>query len=406
MLPLRIALRYLFAPKSHKAVNVITVISMAGIAVATLAIVVVLSVFNGFTNLAFRQLSAVDPELKISRSDARPFDADSVVAALAVLDGIETAMPTIEEKALLIAEAGQTPVKIKGVDHAVYPQISAIDSLIIDGSFESVNGLPDSITGAQIGVGVAVAMQLRPSAYQQAVVYVPRRLGRINPANPAAAYLELPLAITGVVRVDHADYDNQLLLLPIDKARELLQYDEEMADAVELKLAPNADGANVQKRIQQLLGADYNIANRMQQQSDTFKMIAVEKWITFTMLVFILLIASFNIISTLSLLVIEKRDNMETLRALGAPQSMISHIFVLEGWLITAGGGLIGIILGSLLVLLQQHFGFIRLAGDPATLTVPVYPVQLQLGDIAMVLVAVLLTGLAIAQISRLFTRK
>lgn len=406
MTTLRIALRYLLAPKSHKAVNIISIISMAGVAVATMATVVVLSVFNGFTDISQRHLSAIDPPLKVTADGAKAFGgADSLAAVLEALPEVDVAMPVIEERGLLAAGNAQMAVRFKGLDSSRAPRMLDFDALLLDGIYADRNGLPDSTVAVQLGVGPAVDLALRPSPYSAATLYVPRRLGRINPSNPSAAYRALPLAVSGVFRIDQPEYDNEYIFIPLSEARRLLDYTDH-ASAIEVLPAPGISIAAARRAIADTLGDGFIIAGRLEQQAETFRMIAVEKWVTFLMLAFILLVASFNIISTLSLLVIEKRDNMATLRALGATRADVARIFVAEGWLITAVGGLIGAILGIVLSLIQEYFGIISLAGDHTMMSITAYPVRLQWGDVAIVIAALALTGLIIGQISRIFTRK
>lgn len=407
MLALKIALRYLVAPKSHRAVNVISIISVVGVAVATMAIVVVLSVFNGFSDLAMRQLSRIDPDLRVQPLEGKVFaGADSLARVVAATPGVRAAMPVLHDRALLVADRSQMPVRFAAVDPATVALVTGMDSIVIDGIYAPDNGLPDSVAGAQISVGVALATGLRPSPYAAADIYVPRRLGRINPANPAAAYRRLPVAVTGVTQVDQQDYDNDFIFLPLDPMRRMLEYTNAEASAIDIALAPGADAARVRRLVQDRLPDGLTVLDRRELSSDTYRMIAIEKWVTFLMLVFILVIASFNIVSTLSLLVIEKRDNMRTLRALGAPRGLVARIFVDEGWLITVSGGLVGIAVGIVLVLLQQHLGLIRLEGDPATLSVDSYPVRLEWADVGLVFATVVVLGFIISQISRVFTRK
>ncbi len=407
MLALRVALRYLAAPKSHRAVNIITFISMAGVAVATMAIIVVLSVFNGFSDLAKSHLSRIDPDFKVTAAKGKVFaGADSIARALGNINGIKAATPALQERGLLTAADTQMPVVFKGVSPEGISSCSDIDNLLIDGIYSPTNLMPDSCAGAQITVGIAIDMKLRPSPQAVAELYVPRREGRINPANPAASYRNIPLAVTGVIRVDQPEYDADFMFIPLDKARELLEYSDGEASEIDIRLAPDASATKVRSSIEDALGRGFIVQNRMEQQADTFRMISIEKWVTFLMLVFILVIASFNIVSTLSLLVIEKRDNMATMRALGAPKSMITNIFITEGALITAIGGIIGAAIGIALSLIQQHFGLIKLSGDPSALTIDVYPVRLEWADVLPVVAAVAITGFLIAQLSRIFTRK
>ena len=405
MLALRIALRYLFAKKSHRAVNVIAVISMAGVAVATMAIIVVLSVFNGFTDLAQSHLAAIDPEVRIAPLSGKVIEsADSLARALESRDDVASAAVVLQERALFVSGDRQTPVIFKGLDPAKARRIADIDAVIIDGVFAPDNGMPDSLAGMQASVGVAINMGLHPSPYSAGRIYVPRRLGRINPANPAAAYRALDVAVTGVVQVDQPEYDADFVFIPLEAARRMLDYDAGEGSAVELKAAQGVRPDELVRRLAKDL-PQYSVQGRVEQQADTFRMIAVEKWITFTMLVFILLIASFNIVCTLSLMVIEKRADMATLRALGATSASTRSIFVAEGWLITAVGGVAGLVLGVVLSLAQQCFGLVKLAADPSALTIDVYPVRLEWADVAIVFFAIIATGLVIGMVSRLFTK-
>lgn len=404
---LRIALRYLFARKSHRVVNVISSISIAGVAVATAAIVVVLSVFNGFTNLARKHLSDVVADVRVSRPAAKTFaGSDSLCALLDALPEVACAAPVLQERALLVSGEGQMPVVVKGVDPARFLRVTDIDTLFLDGFYSPDNGMPDSVAGIQVSVGVAMTTGLRPSPLPAATLYMPRRRGRINPANPATAYRQADVAVTGVFRVDDADYDNEYVFAPLDDVRRLLEYDADEVSAIELKAAPGVSSDQAAQAVSAVLDDGFEVLPRDRQHAETFRMIAIEKWVTFLMLVFILIIAAFNIVSTLSLMVIEKTPDMQTLRAMGATRRNVRSIFIAEGWLITVAGGIAGTLAGVVLVLVQQHFGLIKLNGDPAALSTDVYPVELQGGDIMTVLAAVAGVGLVIGLISRLFTRK
>lgn len=404
---LRIAFRYLFAKKSHRVVNVISAISIAGVAVATAAIVVVLSVFNGFTGLARSHLSEVVPDVRVVMPSAKTFGgADSLCRLIEQLPEVSVAGAVLQERALLAAGEGQMPVVVKGVDPAKFPGITDIDTLLLDGVYRSDNGMPDSVAGIQVSVGVAMNTGLRPSPLPAVTIYMPRRLGRINPANPATAYRQMEASVTGVFRVDDPDFDTEYLFAPLDDVRKLLEYDGDEASAIELKAVSGVSSDRAAESVAAALGPEFSVLPRDRQQAETFRMIAVEKWVTFLMLVFILIIAAFNIVSTLSLMVIEKTPDMATLRAMGATRHSIRSIFVAEGWLITVAGGVAGTIAGAILALIQQHLGLIKLNADPTALSTDVYPVELQAGDIAAVLIAVATVGLIIGLISRLFTRK
>lgn len=402
MFTFKIALRYLFSKKSHKAVNIIAAISIAGVAVATAAIVIVLSVFNGFTSLSERQLSLIDPELLVKPRDGKVFArSDSVRDIILTVDGVTGAVATLSDRGLLVSEHSQTPVEFKGIDDG-YCDVVDLDSVVIDGLYLSRY---DSLPAAQISVGVANSSGLRPSPESVVGLYVPRRVGRLNPANPAASFRGRDVVVTAVTSVNQTEYDNDRIFVPLDVARDLLDYSDGEASALELRLAPEADIRQVTSEIAGRLDPGFDVLDRARQQSESFRMIAIEKWITFLMLVFILIIASFNILSTLSLLVIEKRDNMTTLRALGATRADVRSIFVRLDWLICGIGGAAGIVVGLLLSLAQQHFGLIRLSGDPAALTIDVYPVAVDPTDLPAVAAAIILIALLTSLVTRLFTK-
>lgn len=403
----RIALRYLIAPKSHRAVNVISMISMGGVAVAAMAMVVVMSVFNGFSDLARRHLSQIDPTLRIEPASGKIIsDADAMVRAIEAIDGVSVAMPVLQERALVIAGESQLPVVAKGLPAARAAKALDMDALIIDGVYQAHGYGADSTAGTQLSVGVAMSTGLRPGAESYAELYVPRRTGRIDPANPMAAYRSMPMVTTGVFRVDQPEYDTDLIFVPLEALRTMLEYPPGAASAIEVTAADGASERAIADAIRQLYPSGITVLDRQQQQADTFRMISVEKWVTFLMLIFILLIASFNIISTLSLLIIEKRTDMQTLRFLGAPLRRVHSIFVVLGMLITCIGGAAGAIAGVILSAIQQHFGIIRLGADPSALSIDVYPVALSWPDVALTLAVVAAMGLLIGQSSRVFLRR
>ncbi len=391
MLTLRVALRYLISRKNHSAVNVISLISMTGVAVATMAIVCVLSVFNGFTDLAKSKISRLSPDLRIESREGKVIaSADSITASLRSLPVVAAAAPTIEEHALAIYAERQTPVMMKGVTEA-YDTLTDIRATVKeDGTWI----LTDSIYGdfATLSVGTAIALEAHPGFYRTLDLYVPRRTGRINPANPVASFRSDSLFIGGVFQTEQAEFDTDLVIIPLEAARRMLDYTDE-ATAIEVKLAPGVSDSKGANAIASAIGSGYLVKDRIQQQEQSFKMISIEKWITFFLLAFILIIASFNVISTLSMLIIEKDDNIHTLYALGASHGMISRIFILEGWLISLLGGIIGIIAGVALSLAQQWGGFIKLGGDHDAMSIDVYPVKVEIPDLIAVIALVALVG-------------
>ncbi len=399
MLSLNIASRYLRARKSHSAVGVIALVSMLGIAVATAAIVCVLSVFNGFANVAQERLSVFDPDLKITAATGKIIpSADSLARRLSAIDGVDMALPVVEEQALAVYGSRQSVVHLKGVTPG-FGKFSPLESTIIDGEYRET---PDDLGSyATLSVGSAISLQAHPGYYDWLHIYVPRRVGRINPAMPMSAFRGDSLIVSGVFQLDQSEYDTDLIIIPIDMARRMLDYGSN-ATAIELRLTPGADPATVAASVKELCGTGMKVADSIEQQASTFKMIEVEKWITLMLLVFILVIASFNIVSTLSMLVLEKRADMATLSALGARHSLLRRIFMNEAMILTLTGGAIGMVVGVSLALAQQWGGFIKLGGDPTQLSIPVYPVRVEITDLIVVALAVIAVGAVVSLITML----
>lgn len=413
MLALRIAIRYLFSRKSHHAVNVISAISVAAVAVATTAIVIVLSVFNGFVDLAASQYSRIDPPLLITPTKGKVMtNATSLAQKVALIDGVNIVLPTITETGLLACVGTDSPSEIaitfKGVTDQ-HLQAFYADLTIHSVETATLWGSPTDFDLYTYGAclpspGIASVLHLYQGASVE--VYVPKRVGRINPANPAGAFRSAPLLVSGVISSGEAEFDSQYVIIPLQTARDLLDYFQDEASALEVSVTKGADIEKVKKAISTALGDRFIVQNRDEQQSDNFKMISIEKWVSFFLLISILLIATFNIISTISLLVIEKRDNMATLRFLGASDKMVKRIFMAQSSLITLFGGILGIILGVALALAQQYGEFIKLSGDTTQLSVSAYPIHVVWDDIIAVAAALLIIAFATAFISLAFSRK
>lgn len=403
MLALNIARRYLLSRKSHSAVNIICGVAIGGVSVAIMAIVVVLSVFNGFASLAEKQMGLFDADLRVEPAAGKTIaGADSLAARVAAMPQVAAAVPVIDERALAVSPSAQMPVRLKGVG-AAFADVTDMDSIIVDGAYAV-----DSVYGygpAHLSVGVAGYMGLSPRVGNIVGVYVPRRVGRINPANPATAFRGDSLAVRSVWQTQRPDYDGDRIIVPLATARRLLDYENGEASAVEIRLAAGADPDAEAARLSAALGDSVRVLTRARQNADSFRMIAVEKWLTFLLLVCILAVASFNIVSTLSLLVIEKRDNMATLRALGASRAMTRRVFMWQGALIALCGGLLGSLLGVALSLGQQHFGWVRLNAEADALTIQVYPVEVHASDLLVVAAVVAVGAVASALVTLLFTK-
>lgn len=400
-LPLKIAWRYLVAKKGHQAVNIISIVAVCGVVVATAALICVLSVFNGFRGLIMGRLAMLDPQIAITATVGKTVDdADSIISAVEDLPGVERAVPVIEDQALAIYAQLQMPVRLKGVPDD-YNTMNDMDSVIVDGEWK----LRDQVSRyAVAGAGPAIRLMVRPDFLGMVRLYAPQRQGRVNIANPMGAFRQDSLFVSGIFQLQQNSYDADLIYVPLEMTRGLFDYDTQ-ATQIEVKLSPGASESQVMKAIGQALGSGYQVKNRLMQQREAYRLVNIEKWMAFLLLAFILIIATFNVISTLSLLIIEKDSSIATLRALGANDSQISRIFVLQGWLITLVGAITGVIAGLILCLCQQQFGWLRLSGDPANMIISAYPVQVQGTDVLITLALVAAVGLLTSMVTALIMR-
>lgn len=401
-LPLRIAWRYLMSKKGHQAVNVISIVAVCGIVVATAALICVLSVFNGFRGLIMGKLAMLDPEVAITATMGKTINnADSIIDAVSGIPEVERAVPVIEDQALAMYAQLQMPVRLKGVPDD-YNTMNQIDSVIVDGQWK----LRDQVSRyAVAGAGPAVRLCVRPDFIGMVRLYAPQRQGHVNIANPMGAFRQDSLFVSGIFQLQQNNYDADLIYVPLDMARDLFDYETE-ATQVEVKLAAGANEQQAMHAITQALGDGYLVKNRLMQQSEAYRLVNIEKWMAFLLLAFILIIATFNVISTLSLLIIEKDDSIATLRALGANDRQISRIFVLQGWLITLVGAITGVVIGLILCLCQQRFGWLHLSGDPANMIIDAYPVEVQWTDVLVTLALVAAVGLLTSMVTALIMRR
>ena len=401
-LPLKIACRYLVSKKGHQAVNIISIVAVGGVVVATAALICVLSVFNGFRGLIMGKLAMLDPQIAITATLGKTInDADSVIEVVSALPGVERAVPVIEDQALAIYAQLQMPVRLKGVPDD-YNTMNLMDSVIVDGQWK----LRDQVSRyAVAGAGPAVRLMVRPDFLGMVRLYAPQRQGRVNIANPMGAFRQDSLFVSGIFQLQQNSYDADLIYVPLEMARELFDYETE-ATQVEVKLAPGANEQEAMSAISHALGNSYQVKNRLMQQREAYRLVNIEKWMAFLLLAFILVIATFNVISTLSLLIIEKDDSIATLSALGANDRQISRIFVLQGWLITLVGAMTGVVIGLLLCLGQQRYGWLRLSGDPANMIINAYPVEVQWTDVLITFALVAAVGLLTSMVTALIMRR
>ncbi len=385
------ARRYLFARRSHNAINIISGISAVGIAVATMALVCTLSVFNGFQDLVAGLFTAFDPQLRVTLAEGRTIENDDeTLARLKALPQVAVLTPVLEDQALIVHEGKQTVVTIKGVADNYMQQANLEELLYGEGAFMlQANGMEYGILGIQLasrlGLGALFTDPLQ--------VYAPRRGERVNMTNPLSSFNHNELHSPGVVfMVQQAKYDADYILTSLDFAQNLFDQSGRIS-AVELRLHEGEDTDRVKEEIQTLLGERFLVQDRYEQQEDVFRIMRVEKLISYLFLSFILLVACFNIIGSLSMLMIEKKNDVQTLRSMGANDGDICRIFMYEGCLISFMGALVGIMLGVLLCLLQQTFGFITMGGQSGDFIIEAYPVSVHLLDLLLILGTVLIVS-------------
>lgn len=389
--PFYIAKRYLFSKKKHNAINIISGVSVCGVALATMALVCTLSVFNGFRDMVATFFTAFDPELKITVNEGKVFNpTDAHYKELKKMADVKVCTLTLEENAMVQYKDRQTMAVIKGVQEN-FEKLTSIDSILIgNGLFMLHDTIADyGIMGVELvstlGCGVQFLDPLQ--------VYVPKRDAPVDLVNPSNSFNMEYLYSPGVVfAVKQRKYDSQYIITSLAFARHLLNYNNEVS-AIELKLMPNSDVESVKAKIEKLLGSKYNVKNRYEQQEDVFQIMKIEKFISYLFLTFILMIACFNVIGSLSMLILDKKDDVSTLRSLGANDKVISRIFLFEGRLISVIGAVFGILLGLVLCYLQQKYGLIQLGNGGDNFIVKAYPVSVHAMDIVVIFFTVIIVG-------------
>ena len=389
--PFFIARRYLFSKKSTHAINVISGISVVGVAVATMALVVTLSVFNGFHDMVASFFTNFDPQLKVTPVMGKTAAADDpILTQIKQLPQIEVATECVEDQALVIYRGRQAMVTIKGVEDN-FDQLTHIKEILLgDGTFElkaadMFYGIPGIRLAEQLGTGYMYNEPLK--------VYAPRREGQLNMANPMDGLVEDELYSPGVLfQVMQGKYDKNYLLTSIDFTRRIFEQ-QGMMSSLELRLKAGSNFERVKSDIKKLAGDKYYVKDRFEQQDDTFKIMKIEKLMAYIFLTFILMIACFNIIGSLSMLIIDKKDDVVTLRNLGASDKQIVRIFLFEGRLISAIGAIIGILLGLALCWAQQTYGLVKLGSSSASFVVNAYPVSVHPEDVILIFITVLVVG-------------
>lgn len=389
--PFYIARRYLFSEKSTHAINVISAISVIGVAVASMALVITLSVFNGFHDMVASFFTQMDPQLKVTPVKGKTAAADDpVLTAIRQLPEVEVATECLEDQALAVYRDHQLMVKIKGVEDNFDSLTHIREILEGDGQFElhaaDMNyGIP--------GLGVAYLLGMGYTYDPSVKIYAPKREGQLDMTNPTEGFVEDELFSPGVVfSMKQGKYDKNYILTSIDFTRKLFSQDG-MLSSLELRLKPGSNFDDVKSRMQLIAAGKFYVRDRYEQQDDTFRIMKIEKLIAYIFLTFILMIACFNIIGSLSMLIIDKRDDVVTLRNLGASDRQISCIFLFEGRIISVIGAVIGIVIGLLLCWLQQQYGIVRLGSSEGSFVVDAYPVSVHPTDIILIFLTVICVG-------------
>lgn len=389
--PFYIARRYLFSKKSTHVINIISGISVIGVAVATMALVVTLSVFNGFHDLVASLLTSFDPQIEVVPAKGKTAPADDpILTKIRKLPQVDVATESVEDQALAIYKGKQAMVKVKGVEDN-FSELSHINDILYgDGEF-SLHAA--NLQFGVVGIRLADNMGMTADWDGQLKIYAPKREGQLDMMNPTEGFVEDSLISPGVVfSVKQARYDRDYVLTSIAFARNLFGQ-QGMLSQLEIRLKPGSDLDAMKAEMQEIAGDKYRVLDRMEQQADTFKIMKIEKFIAYIFLTFILAVACFNIIGSLSMLIIDKKNDVVTLRNMGASDKQIVRIFLFEGRMISAIGAVLGILIGLLLCWLQQVYGLVSLGSSSGSFIVDAYPVSVHPEDIVLVFITVLAVG-------------
>ena len=389
--PFFVARHYLFSRKKTHAINVISIISVIGVAVATMALVIVLSVFNGFQDLMASFFTNFDPQLKVvpTEGKTRPAD-DPILTEIRKLPQVDVATETLEDQALAVYNGNQAMVMVKGVDDNFAELTHITDIVYGEGTFDlhTANleiGTPGIRLAQTLGLGTRWQNYLH--------IYAPARNGQLDLSDPTSGFVEDSLFSSGLVfNVKQSKYDKNYILTSIGFARNLFGQ-QGMLSALEIRLKAGSNLEAVKKEMQKIAGTKYKVLDRYEQQAGTYKIIKVEKFMAYLFLTFILIVACFNIVGSLSMLIIDKKDDAQTLSSLGATNHQIRQIFLFEGRMTSVMGAVLGIALGLLLCGLQQAFGFVRMGGSDGTFVVNAYPVSVHYVDVFFIFVTVIVVG-------------
>lgn len=389
--PFYIARRYLFSKKSTHAINIISGISGVGVAVATMALVVTLSVFNGFHDLVATFFTSFDPQLEVVPVVGKTAPADDpALAKIKTLPEVEVASECVKDQALAIYKGRQTMITLMGVDDN-FERMSRIDEILYGNENFSLHAA--NLNFGTVGIRLAETLGMNANWDGSLMIYAPRKIGQLDMANPTNGFVVDSLISPGsVFMVKQGKYDKDHVIAPISFARTLFEQ-QGMLSSLQIRLKNGSDLDKVKAEMQSIAGNRFKVLDRYEQQQDTFRIMQVEKFIAYIFLTFILIVASFNIIGSISMLIIDKKNDVVTLRNLGATDRQITQIFLFEGRLISVFGAVVGILVGLLLCWLQQQFGLVALGQSSGTFVVDAYPVSVHPEDVAVIFFTVILVG-------------
>jgi len=390
-LPFTFARRYLVSKKSSNAINIISWISVAGIFVGSLGLILVLSVFNGFEGLVISLYDYFDPDFTITINEGKSFIPDSTkIAQLSSISGVRAVSKVIEENALLTYNDKQYIATIKGVD-SDYGQITGIDSSMYRGVFLLQHGNEEY---AVIGAGIEQSLEVNyDDPFGFISVYIPKKGTTASVINPEDAFNRDVIKPTGSFAIQ-SEFDSKYAIVPLEFARRLTG-DSNKVTSLEVAVTTGADVNSIQQKIQAIFGNDFSVKNRLQQNETLYKIMKTEKWAVYAILTFILIVAAFNIIGSLSMLVIEKKKDISILKTMGAEDVLIRRIFLSEGFFLSLIGSVFGFAIALIIILLQQHFHLLKLGGG--SFVIDAYPVEMKPGDFILVFLTVIIIGLAAA---------
>lgn len=393
---LRIAIRYLFSKKTHNSINITSMICAGGICVATIALVCTLSVYNGFQSLISGLYNALDPDLKVVLVEGKTFTCPQTrLDSIKSIPQVAAVAEVLEENAMIKYKENQSTVFVKGVSDN-YKQLIQTDSVLTSGQFILRDGENDFTV---IGAATASVIEANTACISPLHLYAPKHNTKVNIANPEKSFNDQLAYVSGIYAVNQQDIDSRFAFCTLDYARNLFNYTNQEISSLEINVEKNADEESVKNQISNILGDNFIVKDKHEQHEEFYRMLKVEKWITFLILFFILMIAVVNVIGSLTMLIIEKENDIRTLSSLGANNQTIKEIFIFEGWLISVTGAIVGVIIGLALCLLQQQFGLLKLNSGSVNdaFIVDSYPVVVNASDIFIILITILLVGLLIA---------